>query len=321
LIDPAENGRINAFNVVRCAIEPEDHAQIYLHIQDFLNEPHSTSLADALSYVIIKGSFTEYSILFNVREITAELVKTCNRLSKSLTRTHAHIGGVFLFEGQSKSGYPSEYYLEPRHGHSQKGFRKMYGERFLYQKILGRTFMYSPLSFSQVNQSLVDGLITHAGELLGLRNDQTLYDLYCGYGPFALCLAQNVRHVVGVELSAESVESAIANAQRLHVPNAKFIRREITAQALKSIMKSASFHDAVILDPPRGGTSGDVIESITVRRIGSVLHMFCNVDRLPSEIERWKKGGYRVIRAVPFDMFPGTSEMEVMVLLKPGSLR
>jgi tRNA/tmRNA/rRNA uracil-C5-methylase (TrmA/RlmC/RlmD family) len=55
-----------------------------------------------------------------------------------------------------------------------------------------------------------------------------------------------------------------------------------------------------------------------MRRPGTILHLFCNIDLLPGEITRWKGGGYRVVRGVPFDMFPGTPEVELMVLLKPG---
>jgi tRNA/tmRNA/rRNA uracil-C5-methylase (TrmA/RlmC/RlmD family) len=317
LIDPAEDGRLEAFNPVRCAIEPDDHARIYSHVQDFLNHPNGLPLAEELSYVVIRGSYTEYAILFNVREITTEIVRTCNRLSKRLTRIHTNIGGLFLFEGQTKGGRISTYYLEGKSLHSQRTFRRIFGEKTLYQKILGRTFIHSPLSFSQVNQSLVGQMIACAGEMLSLQKHQTLYDLYCGYGPFSLCLAERVGLVVGVDVSAESVESAIANAKRLRILNARFIRGEITAESVNSIMKTASEADAAILDPPRGGTMGGVIESIAARRLRKTIHIFCNSDLLPSEIARWREGGYRLIRAVPFDMFPGTPEVEIMVLMEP----
>jgi 23S rRNA (uracil1939-C5)-methyltransferase len=274
-------------------------------------------LAKSLSYVVIRGSYTEYAILFNVREITAEIVKTCNRLSKRLTRIHANIGALFLFEGRTKKGRIATYYLEGRSQHSQRTLRRIFGEKTLYQKILGRTFIHSPLSFSQINQSLVDQLIVCAGEMLALQNHQTLYDFYCGYGSFSLCLAEKAGLVVGVDLSADSVKSAIANARRLRIFNANFIRGEITARSVSSIMRTASEVDAAILDPPRGGTNAGVIESIAARRLHRVLHISCNSNVLASEIARWRKGGYRLTRAVPFDMFPGTPEVEIMVLMEP----
>jgi hypothetical protein len=47
--------------------------------------------------------------------------------------------------------------------------------------------------------------------------------------------------------------------------------------------------------------------------------MFCNIDIMPAEIARWRAAGYMPVRGVPFDMFPGTDETEVMVLFEPAT--
>jgi 23S rRNA (uracil1939-C5)-methyltransferase len=125
-----------------------------------------------------------------------------------------------------------------------------------------------------------------------------------------------VQRVVGVEISAASIESAIANARRNGVSNVRFIRNDITPSSLSSIMRLISPSDLVLLDPPRGGTGEGVIEYIAAKRPGEVLHIFCNVDLIPAEIARWRASGYRLSRALPFDMFPGTSVIEVMGLLR-----
>jgi len=50
-----------------------------------------------------------------------------------------------------------------------------------------------------------------------------------------------------------------------------------------------------------------------------VVHLFCDIDRLPIDIAEWRRGGYWVKSIVPFDMFPGTPSLEVAVLLEPMS--
>ena len=55
------------------------------------------------------------------------------------------------------------------------------------------------------------------------------------------------------------------------------------------------------------------------RRPGRVVHMFCNIDVIEGEIFRWRKAGYVPVRAVPFDMFPGTDDTEILVLLTPAA--
>ncbi len=60
-----------------------------------------------------------------------------------------------------------------------------------------------------------------------------------------------------------------------------------------------------------------MIEAIAARRPSKVLHIFCNSDLIVPDLSRWKTAGYRAQRAVPLDMFPGTPEVETLVLLRP----
>ena len=318
LIDPSDSGRLAAFEVKRCAIEPDGHAPLFAVIREFINTRHAEPLASRLLYVVIKGSTSEFGVVFHVREITHDLVQTVNILSKILTRECKGIIGVFVMEGDPTSERTPRYYLEDRQARPQRSFRKIFCEKDLTIQILGRRFAFSPLSFTQVNQPLFGELLTRVRALLHLRADRTFYDLYCGYGPFSLSFAGDVHRVIGVDASPEAIASAIANAKRQRVLNARFLHSDIAPTSLRSILKNASPEDTLLLDPPRNGTAPGVVDCIAARRFSSVAHIFCNIDLLPSEVRRWRTHGYRAIRAVPFDMFPGTSEMEIVVLLEPG---
>jgi tRNA/tmRNA/rRNA uracil-C5-methylase (TrmA/RlmC/RlmD family) len=65
------------------------------------------------------------------------------------------------------------------------------------------------------------------------------------------------------------------------------------------------------------GVEKGVIGALAFRRPVKVLHIFCNVDLIPAELEQWNKLGYDASSIVPLDMFPGTPHLEVMVLLEP----
>jgi tRNA/tmRNA/rRNA uracil-C5-methylase (TrmA/RlmC/RlmD family) len=248
--------------------------------------------------------------------VSASIIKAANTLSKSLTHAVGKITGVFLYEEESHG----RYYMGTKNPRVQLHLRKIFGKGEVYQRIAGLSFLYSPLSFSQVNHSIVEALVAKAAGLLDLQKDQTLYDLYCGYGLFSLCLADKVGKTVGVEMSPQSVEAAIANAKRNKLPHARFIRSDISGTSLRRIMSGSSVNDAVILDPPRKGTAEGVIETIAARKPKRVLHLFCNIDLLSSELRRWKDCGYKPVRAIPFDLFPGTSEVETMVELEGSRL-
>jgi len=318
LIDPSDSGRFAAFEVMRCAIEPDGHAPLFAAVREFINMPHAEPLASRLLYIVIKGSTSEFGVIFHVREITHDLVQTVNILSKILTRECEGIVGVFVMEGDPTSERTPRYCLGDRQARPQGSFRKIFGEKDLTVQILGRRFAFSPLSFTQVNQPLFGELLTRVSRLLHLRADRTFYDLYCGYGPFSLCFAGDVHRVIGIDASPEAISSAIANAKRQRILNARFLHSDIGPSSLRSILKSASPEDTLLLDPPRKGTAPAVIEYVAARRFSSIAHIFCNIDLLPSEVRRWRTHEYRAIRAIPFDMFPGTSEVEIVMLLEPG---
>jgi tRNA/tmRNA/rRNA uracil-C5-methylase (TrmA/RlmC/RlmD family) len=289
---------------------------VYRIIEEELAQPRATPLREALLYAVIKGNYREQTVILNARSVTPQVVRTANTISKLLTK---HLGtaiaGFFLFEGDPEA----RYYLGARDKGAIPEARKLFGKRELFIRVDGRNFLYPPLSFSQVNESLLDRFVVEARRLLALTATNTLFDLYCGYGLFALCLASSVRTVIGVESAHQSVAAATANARRQHAANTRFVRANIDEDSIEHLLQKSPPQSLILLDPPRGGTAPGVIEAIANRRPARVLHIFCNMDLIQIELDRWHRGGYRVARAVPIDMFPGTADLEMMVLLEPGS--
>src|SRR5690606_2496604 len=75
--------------------------------------------------------------------------------------------------------------------------------------------------------------------------------------------------------------------------------------------------EIILLDPPRQGTAPGVIPLLAERRPRRVAYLFCDMNTMPLEINKWRKQGYMVAKAMPFDMFPGTNNLETMVVLIP----
>ena len=314
LIDQSEGGGIRPFEPVLCAIEPEAHGAMYRHVQEAVADPRLIAVTEELSYVIIKEGDEGHIVILNVRRISSRIVHAANMLSKSLTRHCDGVIGVFLYRDTSGG----RYYMGSEQESSRVMVRKVFGRDQIVQHVLGKKFLYPPVSFSQVNRSIVPALVSAAGASLDLRPGATLFDLYCGYGLFALCLGSSAARVVGMDVSASSIEAATRNAQHQHVSNMRFIRGAIEAGSIADLMRHSAPRDAVLLDPPRGGTAPGVIECIAARLPSQVLHLFCTIDLMPAELDRWAGAGYRAEKAIPFDMFPGTSSVEVMLLLVRG---
>jgi tRNA/tmRNA/rRNA uracil-C5-methylase (TrmA/RlmC/RlmD family) len=313
LIDPSERSSGGNIPVAECAIEPPDHAAIYSSVSRFIAAGRGRELARDLRYVIIKGSYVQHSVILSASHLSPGVTKGANALSRAVTASCPTVTGVFLLEGRSRN---DRYYMGLT-GKTQVNARRIFGSSTVSQSVGGRSFLFPPYSFSQVNESILEELVRGASLLLRPDSRQTLFDFYCGYGLFGLCLASQVAQVVGVEVSHDSVRSAIANAARQKIRNARFVRAEITGESVARIMHRPRGGFAVLLDPPRGGTARGVIEAVAARRPERAVHIFCNIDLMGAEVRRWERMGYRGVNAIPFDLFPGTSSVEIMILFQP----
>lgn len=314
LLSPDEDGSVAALEVTDCLIEPVAHNAIYTMVRENLNRPALTQLGNALNYVIVKGSSQEQTVILNLRSLDAAVVKAANGLSRALTRRVDSVKSVLLFEGEGDD----RFYMGAKRPTAQMRVRKLFGKDLMHERVLEKVFLYGPLSFTQVNPSIVPQLAQKMREQLELSGNDTLYDFYCGYGLFAVLFAPSVRNAVGVEWNVASIADARKNAERNAASNVRFIHAAIDAGSIVKVVERSRAHDIAILDPPRNGTAPGVIEILAGRRLRRVAHLFCNIELASLELQRWEKSGYRLDSAEPFDMFPGTDSVEVLAMLAPA---
>ena len=318
-----ETDRSFALDVGSCAIEPASHAHIYAVVQETLQKKEYAALAPEVNYVIVKGNDREAIVILNLNHFSSANRREVNNLSKTITHKAKNVTGIHVFVDEQRS----RYYLSgaPRKDDrtNARPLTKIHGVDGLLHTVGATKFLYSPLSFTQTNHSILESFTQTAREMLSLIADDHLYDLYCGYGLFSLTLAQHVRTVTAVEMSRSSINDGIANAKRNKAANVRFHSADISAESLVKFLPSDMPERTragmkVLLDPPRAGVAEGVIDMIGAQRPAKVLHIFCNTGIIGQELKRWKKAGYRPTAVRPTDMFPGTGEMEMMVLLEPA---
>jgi len=125
--------------------------------------------------------------------------------------------------------------------------------------------------------------------------------------------------VLGIDAEGPSIRSATANS-RLNSGRGgriRFLARRITGEFLDEVLDGFAPPEAIVLDPPRQGPEAGVITAICRRRPAKAVHIFCGVDQIPVSLMEWQANGYAVRRVVPLDMFPGSTNLEVLVLLEP----
>ena len=194
-----------------------------------------------------------------------------------------------------------------------------------------------PQSFFQTNSDVAAGLYAQArawardyaggqaGVLTGesgaggahpdaTQSSQSIWDLYCGVGGFALALAQPGAQVLGVEVSAPAIDGARAAAAQLGLtsPQVRFEAGDASVLDASGQVYGHDKPDLLVVNPPRRGI-GELAASIEGSGIKRVLYSSCNPASLAKDLE--VMSSYRVRRARLFDMLPYTNHAEVLVEL------
>lgn len=191
----------------------------------------------------------------------------------------------------------------------------LYGSGFIEDKLCGCTFRISPSSFYQVNPLQAQVLYRRAIELAGLDGTQSVIDAYCGTGTIGIAASGAARAVTGVELNPAAVRDAQQNARRNHVGNIRFLCRD----AGNFLAQCAAQHervDAVLLDPPRSGSSPAFLQALCLLQPAKVVYVSCGPDTLARDAAFLCKNGYRVTAVQPVDLFPHTPHVEAVCLLE-----
>jgi len=295
-------------------LEPDEHGAIFEYLINLFNQPGYIFLARALNFLIIRGGYKEFSLIFNINKINADVIKKLKIVSEKLKESELKIISVFSYYDPTKS----EYYFESERPEKEVAFKKFFGPDYLFLKLNDKKFSYHPTSFSQINESIIPLLVNKTKELLKPDKDECFFDLYCGYGLFACNYSNLYSETWGIEAIGESVRSAALNAKYLAKDEKiKFIAKRITAESLeKSLPGKVREKEVFLLDPPRNGTEKGVIEVIAERNPYKIVHIFCSVDEIPKGIGEWEKCGYKLKSLTPLDLFPGSPNLEVIALLE-----
>ena len=199
-------------------------------------------------------------------------------------------------------------------------FVTLYGRDYIFDTLGGVALKITAPSFYQVNHDAAELLYAKAKELAEPTKEDLLLDLYCGAGSIGLSMADAAGEVIGIEVVESAVECAKFNAEINHITNASFYAGD--AADTKKILEPAERirgekikPDIVIFDPPRGGTTEELIEHISSLSPRKIVYVSCNPETLARDMVVFKKYGYEGKEVTPFDLFPLTGHVESVVCL------
>jgi 23S rRNA (uracil1939-C5)-methyltransferase len=183
------------------------------------------------------------------------------------------------------------------------------GRNRLTLKIEGITIHATEGNFFQVNWEQNRNMVRTVLDFAGLTGHETVLDLYCGIGNFALPLARRAKFVVGIESGYSAVEDAIGNAKLNGISNVEFIADDMQ-KGLKTLIQRKVRADVIVLDPPRAGATLKTLERVLAFVPKKIVYVSCNPSTLARDLKFFHLFGFRLDRLQPIDMFPYTYHIE-----------
>ena len=198
-------------------------------------------------------------------------------------------------------------------------YRTLWGADVLTDTLCGLTFRLSVPSFYQVNREMAEVLYDKAVEFAGLTGGETVLDLYCGAGTITQVMARHAGQVIGAEIVPEAIEDAKENAKRNNIANVAFFCGDASAVAADFAAKGLR-PDVICVDPPRKGLTPEVVQAAAQMAPRRIVYVSCDPATLARDVKLFAQSGYEAVRAAAVDMFPGTANIETVVLLSKGEV-
>ena len=191
---------------------------------------------------------------------------------------------------------------------SPDGIVLLAGDDFTTLEVLGRPFRVSAGSFFQVNTAQAAAMVEHLLELLSVTSQSHVLDVYCGVGLFSAFCAERAGQVSGIELSEPACRDFAVNLD-------EFENVALYQGAAEDVLPGLDFTpDMVVVDPPRAGLARPALDALLQLAPPRLAYISCDPSTLARDAKRLLAGGYQLIQATPFDLFPQTYHIESISL-------
>ncbi len=185
------------------------------------------------------------------------------------------------------------------------------GSGFITERLGGLDFRISANSFFQTNSSQAERLYRGILDVAGLREEDTVYDLYCGTGTITLFLARHCRQAIGLEVVESSILDARSNACLNGVENAAFFLADLKdLHTMEPTLAGYGVPGVIVTDPPRAGMHPKALDTMLQLGARRIVYVSCNPASLARDGREICSRGYILRSVTPVDMFPHTSHIE-----------
>jgi len=175
----------------------------------------------------------------------------------------------------------------------------------LEDKILGKTYSYSPNGFFQINLGIYEIALNRIKELIDTVNTANILDLYSGVGTIGLSTAGD-KNLTLVEVDKSAYKELEVNCKDIKTAKPVLAKSE---EALEYVEPDS----VVILDPPRAGCDKKLIEKLIEVKPKKIIYLSCNPITQVRDVELLVEAGAKLESLEGFNFFPKTPHIESLV--------
>ncbi|MEZ4368224.1 MAG: 23S rRNA (uracil(1939)-C(5))-methyltransferase RlmD [Kofleriaceae bacterium] len=249
-----------------------------------------------LRYVVIRASAAGLALVALVTPTRVALTRL-GPLAEALGR-HPAVRGVVWIRHDRRDGA-----IVPREAATDL----LVGAATLPDQVAGVPIAVGAAEFLQVNRDQATALYARVGELAEAGPGVRAGDLYAGVGGIAFTLARAGARVTAIELDAVAARTLAAAAAAAGLPV------DALAADAAALATLDARPDVVVVNPPRRGLSDAAHAAVLGCRPPRLLYVSCGPESLGRDLARWQAAGYQLDAIEPFDLMPGTGQVETVV--------
>lgn len=255
-----------------------------------------------LRHVLVKRGFATGQVMV-VLVVTGPIFKLQKPFLKKLLALHPEISTVVMN-------------INDRFTPVVLGAREkvLYGSGYIEDVLCGHRFRISAKSFYQINPVQTETLYRTAMDFAELKGNELVLDAYCGIGTIGITASDCAGQIVGVEINRDAVADAIANARLNGLKNCWFTAGD-AGKYMEQMAADGMRPDLVFMDPPRAGSDERFLSSLIKTAPSRVVYISCDPETMARDLQLLVRGGYKVRRIQPVDMFPHTGHIETVAKL------
>jgi 23S rRNA (uracil1939-C5)-methyltransferase len=181
------------------------------------------------------------------------------------------------------------------------------GEDAITMQVKERTFQVSGEAFFQVNTPQAAAMVETLRSQLSVDKTTTLLDLYCGVGLFSAFFANDVKEVIGLEVSPDACLDFASNLDEF---DNVFLYEGTVERVLPRLEVKP---EVVILDPPRAGLHPKALGALLENKPGQIAYISCDPATLARDLSKLAENDYKLEKVFLLDLFPQTYHFETIV--------